>query len=272
MPKKKGDISIPSEQRLKWLRRYEDGDSIFKIATDTGYDHRTVKKHIELAKMEKELKDERSIVLRNALEHHFSDLLNIVEIVITRVNADRAVEFTGDEKFLSDALLRHIPRSPIWPLLRRWNSCIEEIAQLTDKMRSSLDLTLAGDTELKAVNASTDGQLFRVMDALLMFNAVERSRGRPGLDVKNLKKERRSSGLWAVSCGFAEFSDLGDNDLKALESALTRIESDLQASKEFDELKDNYRRLADTQAKLKEELRVIKWKRIVPGRCRLCPI
>lgn len=93
-----------------------------------------MKKHIELAKMEKELKDERSIVLRNALEHHFSDLLNIVEIVITRIDSEKAVEFTGDEKFLFDALFTHIPRSPIWPLLRRWNSCIEEIAQLTDKI------------------------------------------------------------------------------------------------------------------------------------------
>ena len=30
--------------------------------------------------------------------------------------------------------------------------------------------------------------------------------------------------------------------------------------------------IAQQRAKLKEELRVIKWKRIVPGRCRLCPM
>ena len=66
--------AIKPEQRLDWLRRYEDGESPPKIAENDKVDVRTVRKHIEMAKQEREVKEARSMVLRNALELHYRDL------------------------------------------------------------------------------------------------------------------------------------------------------------------------------------------------------
>ncbi len=272
MPKKEGIIGVKTEERLKWLQAYEAGESIFKIASDSDRDHRTVKKHIEIARTEKELKDERSIVLRNALERHFGDLLRIVQTILTRINSDETVEFAGDDEFLSGALRDHIPRSPIWNLLRRWNSCVQDIGQIKKQMEKEVEVTLAGDARLTAINERTSVQLFRGITALLMFKIEERSKGYSGLDVKSLEKEKRQGGVFSVSYGFAELGELGEDDLKVVQPVLTRIEGNLQDSEEFTELKDQYLKLADTRTKLGKELQVMKWKRIVPGRCRICPI
>ncbi len=272
MPKKKGDFAIKPEQRLQWLKRHEGGESHFQIALKEGVDHRTVAKHIEIARSERELKDERSAVLRNALERHFADLLNIIDIMAFCIDTGQAVEFSGDNEFLKDALHDHIPRSSIWPLLRRWNSGIADLTRLETSVRGKLESKLATDPGLTAINERKGGELFKRMRSALKYNPKERGQGQPELDVKSPEIEARVNLSRAVNSAVSAFIDLDEKDSVVVKDTVLKIGSEMEVSEEFAEFGDVYSKLADTRAKLKKELRVLEWRRIVPGRCRLCPM
>lgn len=271
MSRRKGASSITPERRLQWLKRHEGGESIFKIAIDAGFDQRTVKRHVELAKNEREFKEERSSVLRGALEHHFSDLLSVVDIMLTHIDTGETVELSGDEEFLQDALREHIPRSAIWLLLRNWNSYVAGVTLLKAQIRDRLEKTVSSDATLAAINERKNDELFRRMRSAL--KAEERNHGHPGLDVKVMEIEERANQLRAVNSAFTTFGELDDKkELAVVQAILAKIQSKMEAWEEFTELGDQYRKLADARTKLKEALRILKWKRIVPGRCRLCPM
>jgi hypothetical protein len=272
MTKKKGALSIRPEQRLMWLKRHEEGESVFKISLNAGVDHRTVKKHIEIARSERELKDERSAVLRNALERHFADLLDIVDSMLTWIDAGQTVEFSGDNEFLNDALHDHIPRSPIWPLLRRWNSGVADLTRLETRVRDKLESRLLSDIGLSAINERKGGEPFQRIRSALKYNPKERGQGQPELDVKSPEIEARVNLSRAVNSAVSAFIELDKKESIVVKDALSKIDSEMEAWEEFTELGDQYRKLADVRTKLKEALRILKWKRIVPGRCWLCPM
>jgi len=270
MSKKKGDDSVQPEQRLKWLKRFEEGESIFRIATDANVDHRTVRKHIGLARSEKELKDERSVVLRNALEHHFSDMLSVIDIILAFLDTGEPVELSGDDEYIQDALRQHIPRSTIWPLLRNWNSYVDDFTSLKAEIRDKLEKTVSSDVTLAAINENKSGELFRRMKSAL--KADEKNHGHPGLDVKDMETEERANQLRTVSSAFTAFDILDEKELVVAQAVLTKIQGEMEAWDEFTALENQYHKLADVRTKLKEALRILKWRRVVPGRCRICPM
>jgi len=272
MPKKKGILSIKPDQRLLWLKRNEGGESHFQIALKEGVDHRTVAKHIEIARNERELKDERSAVLRNALERHFVDLLNTIDIMLSCIDTEQVVEFSGDSEFLKNALHDHIPRSSIWALLRRWNAGVADLTRLETNIRVKLESRLATDPGLTAVDERKSGELLKRMRPSLKYNPKERPKGQVELDVESPEIEARVNLSRTLSSAVSGFIELDKKESVVVENALSKIQSEMLSWEEFAELGDVYRRLADTRAKLKKELRVLKWKRIVPGRCRLCPM
>ncbi|HEY4711600.1 MAG TPA: hypothetical protein VIH69_02815 [Dehalococcoidia bacterium] len=270
MPKKKGANSIQPEQRLKWLKRFEDGESVFKIATDANVDHRTVNKHIKLARSEKELIDERGRVMRNALTQHFSDMLSIIDIILALLDTGEPVELSGDDEFIQDALRQHIPRSTIWPLLGNWNSYVNDFTSLKAEIREKLEKTVSSEVTLAALNENKSGELFRRMMSAL--KADEKNHGRPEQDIKFTAKAEIANLLHVLSTVFTVFAILDERELAVAQTALSKIQGEMEAWDEFTTLENQYHKLADVRTKLKEALRILKWKRVVPGRCRICPM
>ena len=270
MPKKRGDDSVQPEQRIRWLKRFEEGESIFKIAIDANVDHRTVKKHIGLARSEKELRDERGIVIRNALERHFSDLLSVIDIILALLDTGEPVELSGDDRYIQDALREHIPRSTIWPLLGNWNSYVDDFTSLKAEIRDKLEKTVSSDVTLAAINENKGGELFRRMASALKTD--EKNHGRPEQDIEFTGKGEIANLLHVLSTVFTVFSILDEKELVVAQTALSKIQGEMEAWDEFNALENQYHKLADVRTKLKEALRILKWKRVVPGRCRICPM
>jgi hypothetical protein len=270
MPKKKGDRSIQPEQRSKWLKRFDEGESIFKIAADSYVDHRTVKRHLGLARIEKELRDERGIVIRNALEHHFSDLLSVVDIILSRLDNGETVELSGDEEFLEEALREHIPSSIIWPLLRSRNAYVDDFTSLKAEIKDKLGKTISSNVNLAAINQNKNGEPFRRMKSAL--KAAEKNQGRSDQDIEFTGKGEIANLLHLVSSAFTGFAILDEKELAVVQTVLTKIQGEMEAWEELTALENQYHKLADARTKLKEALRILKWKRVVPGRCRICPM
>ena len=272
MPKKKGNVGIKPERRLLWLKRFERGESIFQIALKENVDHRTVTRHIEIARSERELKDERSAVMRGALEHHFMDLLNIVDTMLFCLETVQAIEFSGDNEFIGDALHQHIPHSSIWQLSRRWNACITDLTNLETGVRQKLERRLSNDKNLSAINESKSGEMFKRIHLTLKYNPNEGSQKTLASNLQSIESDEKLSLINVVKTTISGFVDLDDKESLALKGALSKIDVEMKSWDEFTEYGDLRNKLIETKVKLKDELRVLKWKRIVPGRCRLCPM
>ena len=88
MPKPKKKPSVQPELRREWLRQTdEEGKSVPQIATKSHYDVRTVRKAIQWARDDREKREARRIVYRQALEAHYADFVrfaNNLDEEITR--------------------------------------------------------------------------------------------------------------------------------------------------------------------------------------------
>ena len=125
MPKK--PLVKPSERR-EWLRRLEeDGEPLSKIAESVKFDVRTVKKQTEMAIEEREGREARLIVLRQALEKHYTDLLTFVEKLNSGVIQSSLPMSIRDDRMWG-ALREHLPRSTIW-------KSIDKMERLNGEMR-----------------------------------------------------------------------------------------------------------------------------------------
>ena len=75
MPKKP---KISSGERRKWLERSENGDPIIGIAEGSGRDVRSVRAHIEKARLERNFEYAQRDQLRDALQGHQQDMLRLL--------------------------------------------------------------------------------------------------------------------------------------------------------------------------------------------------
>lgn len=69
---------IAAGQRRGWLERFEQGDSIDKIARDASRDVRTVREHVEKARLERDFESAQRDQLREALRAHQQDMLALL--------------------------------------------------------------------------------------------------------------------------------------------------------------------------------------------------
>lgn len=69
---------IAPGQRRGWLERFEQGDSIDKIARDASRDVRTVREHVEKARLERDFESAQRDQLREALRAHQQDMLALL--------------------------------------------------------------------------------------------------------------------------------------------------------------------------------------------------
>ncbi len=108
MGKRRKKPAVPIVKQREWLDRYEKNESLLHIAKAEGFDIRTVGKHIQEAKQEREMRAARVTVLTDAMERHYTSLCKYVQ----RLSTERYV-FRHDEsdKYMKAALCQHnLPR------------------------------------------------------------------------------------------------------------------------------------------------------------------
>jgi len=277
MPPRTRKPPIKPEQRLDWLRRYEDGESPPKIAENDKVDVRTVRKHIEMAKQEKEVKEARSMVLRNALEQHYRDLCDCAKKLGGQPSEETTGVWTPYSEYMRIALRQHLPRSPIWSYLNQKDSLQQQIAQLTKELWKKIEDGVKSDSRLSSrLTDSEPGPVPAIIDALK--SQVEQwARGYRGLNIEeNLVTEPSEEGFVNLRYGAFQLGKVAQSRLQTVLEVIGEVLQDwelrIKQLEEYQKLEKSFLDLRRVEKNLGDEIAVITLRRVVPGRCRYCPL
>lgn len=122
-------IEVTQYERRRWLEQLERGLGVTGIAKSAGRDIRVVKRHLVIAQQEAELSQARTGFLRSRMELHQEDLLN--ETIRIRGIVDQKLLITLQstdpvEARLNLALLEHLDRNSLKPLLNQYGDLVDE--------------------------------------------------------------------------------------------------------------------------------------------------
>lgn len=265
---------VKPEVRREWLRRYEeDGDSPPQIAAADHFDVRTVRKQISLAREEREVREARSAVLRNAVERHYRDLCNFAEDLDTEITRETTIPSTLKDSRMWPALREHLPRSPLWKKLGRWERVLEELANLENDTRQRLTQMLKADSRLAEIIAAGEDGVVPGMVAALTFQVTNWARGWQGLNIKeNFEVKPLEEGLVIIQYGFAQMGRVQENHAVKIRETLVDFQSKIPTWKEYEDMKKLFTEVERLKLSLRDELAIIILRRIVPGKCKYCPI
>lgn len=269
---------VKPERRREWLKRFEeDGEPIIQIAAKDGFDIRTVRKHIDLAKEERETREARTLVLRSALEKHYDDLRKFTEKLDAEIRGVANVSPAPDDDFIEGALRQHLPRSPMWGYLARREILRHTAEEQKQLLENTIEKTVKADRRLKDVrDAGLEGVMPGVV-AVLKLEAEQWLNGNTKHSLKDsLVLEPANDGL--VNPRFGGFHmgimsrEMADRFMPTVQDAIADFESLIKTSDGYLTLEKTYTEISRLKGKLREELAIIRLRRIIPGRCKYCPL
>jgi hypothetical protein len=265
---------VKPELRRQWLRRYEEvGESPPEIAKADGYDTRTVRAQIDFERQEKERREARSIVLRQALEKHYADLCSFAQKLDSHVIGETDSLQTLREDPMWDALREHLPRSTVWKNLDKWEAVREEIKQVDDKLKRPLEEMIAAKTRLAfPVSSGEIGLTPGVVDALIAHFRLT-ARGESGLDKRtDFRPAPVDETTTSIEYGAYTIGRVPNERVTEVKELFINLLSEVIVREEHDEMSRLFIVLDQLKRKLHDEILVVILRRVAPGRCRYCPI
>ncbi len=298
---KRSRVSL--DEMRDWLRRYEIGDPIERIAKEATRDTRTVLRYLAQARKEADLRAARQNLLTQALTKHNDEMLKVVTNIIQALEVPNAqVEIRQDEQGnWQDIQLTaakglqttegtrielHDEGAVSWRLLAEHlgvDSLLERISvwkkpmadyldtmkafklSIAETMRTKTGLDMIKETHEKPVKPA----LFQAVKDTLFPIFVNRAMNVPdGTDPEhNLKIDQAgyvSIKGWGTHLGW--LSKEGNPLVDKMLEAL----NELGQSQEFRQLKSSYHGIQQITRKFRDEFEEISLVGYIAGRCRVC--
>lgn len=265
---------VKPEERRAWLRRYEeDGESPPQIAAADSFDVRTVRKQIDLARQEREVREARSTVLRNALERHYADLCSYARSLDADISGTTPISSPLMVDHIRSALRQHLPRSPIWTYLSKQNSLNEKLTQLKTEVNIRLKEVVESDSTLEPILSAGETEVIPGIVEILAFQVDQWAKGYNGLNVEdNLVTKPAEPGFVNLRYGFSQMGKVKEKHVAIIREVLQDLESLIVQWEEYSALQKLCADLSRLKRNLRDELAIIILRRIVPGRCKYCPV
>jgi len=264
---------VEAEKRLDWVKRNEAGESPPRIAENDGYDVRTVRKHIELARMEREVKEARAVVLRNALEKHYRGIVSFTQKLNKAIDKGVAVSNDLREDPYWTALKQHQPRLSLWSLLARWDNVQDSLHSLGKAMDDKLEKELRADSRLNGMPSSNRGAVVSGTKAALIFNMERWGQGETGLCLNDdFPAIQDEDSMCEVQYGSFHMGQQSGRVAKEIKSMIADYEAALISWQEYQELSDLLGQMLEIKKKLRNELTTVIMRGVVPGHCKYCPL
>ena len=264
---------VKPEKRLEWLHRVDkEGETLSHIAESDSFDIRTIRKHIELARLERDVQQARSAVLRDALESHYRDLLETVRNIEKQMSGEAMVSMEKEQPLIM-GLRQHMPRSPLWENLRKWNRTVTELAELNDVIRNKIQREIEAEGKLnRIVSWGANGVIPAAVD-VLVHQVKEWARGREGLKINSdIHLEKTKEGRVRMRYGFSHFGEIEEMQVEIIKTVLVDFEVKIKPWPEYLEMEKLAARLWRIKKVIGEVITVVLLRRIVPGKCKFCPL
>ncbi len=266
--------AVRPDLRREWLLRNEaEGQSPPEIAKMDRYDVRTVRKQIEIERQERERREARSIVLRQALEKHYADLCTFAQKLDSHITGDTDSLSTIKNEPMWSALREHIPRSVLWKNLDRWGPLREEVRQADSELRRQLESVVGNRAPLKfPVPRGELGLSTGIVD-MLSAHFKFTAQGEVGLDRRaDFRLDAADQGTTSIDYGAFTIGRVPNERVAEVKNLVLGLMSEVTTREEHGEMSRLLARSERVKRELHDELLVIILRRVVPGRCRYCPL
>jgi hypothetical protein len=283
----KKSIVYPEKAR-EWLSRYESGEALKAIALKDHFDIRTVKRQVEEAISDRDIKAVRQTVLRSALEQHFNDFVELAEKIRNMANGGHLINLDPNERSLLDGLKQHLPRSPFWDYLDKYQNNLQKLAELKKNIKDRIENIYIVYPEKKGkIVLNPDFTMPRLVHFGSNIDFTINISTAP--NIKN-KANQIASTVMKTHTAKVNQIEPATRETQAvkvdqIEPATRETQAIIEDSYLFDDLREALEQYQKTillptdpldlkrlQQQLNGELTTILLRRVVPGRCRYCPI
>ena len=256
-----------------WLRRHElDGESVPQIASADGYDVRTVRRHLELMRQQREVHEAKQTVLRQAMEKHYVDLCSFAEKLKAQFQGDTpsalSVIFIDDPMWR--ALREHMPRSPLWKDIDRWTKLEEHFRLSLEQLKERMRREAKARTSLEFVYYPHEMGLVDGFIDALVFHLRSLSRGDTGLRGIEYSSRKTEEGVWLHRGPFS-IAIIPEARVKDVEEVFDSLLGKAPRWREYHALLEPTQEFLRLHRNIREELIKIILRRVVTGRCTYCP-
>lgn len=300
MPNK---ISITEKRR--WLDEYERGKSEAAIASKSKRDVRTVKKGIEDARRERDVRFARAELLKEALRKHQDSLEVEMRSILNRIkdppedfaplswhgngdsifspakSQEEASEYTEPSRpgrrpaipssTPQDLLRQHLRNDRLWKLLAQWEEvCHSHLADRIGLQRKIVAL-LQKKTGYKLVDRADISPPFLYSHTAgdLLFRAIL-GRALGTVKIANVEAEiRADTASGAVKYRSSILAETPGNEEKCRKNILAAFKK-LAVSPEVSQVVTSYRSLKEASAKVRKTIEETLLLGIIPGQCSVC--
>jgi hypothetical protein len=273
MAKRTRKPPVKPEKRLEWFNRVEkEGETLTHIAEVDEFDIRTVSKHVELARQERDIRSARTEVLRDALVAHYRDLIETAKDIQKQVSSLSPLTSEKDTPLMA-GLRMHMPRSPLWENIKRWNQAVIEFSEEGTLIRNRLQKDIEADGRLNGIISYDGNDVIRAAFDVLNHQIEQWVRQSEGLNLDyDIHIEKRAGGRVSMRYGFSPFGEIGESNVDVIKAVLADFQKKIKDWLEFQQMENLYNRLGVLQRRIGEILTIIFLRRIVPGRCKYCPL
>lgn len=262
---------ISPEQRSEWLKRYErDGETPPKIADEDDVDVRTVRKHLDLAQQEREMREARTTLLRDALRDHYYDIHAVIKQIEASLSAEQSFDLDGSDDLRLKAFRQHMPRSPMLQNIRKFNNSINEINAETDLAKNKINTYV----ENKITNLSISSQFLKegLVNAFV-HQLKQWTKEYLGLNIKeNFFIESKDNSMCKVRYGAFQLGEITEKDVESLKKMIEDFEINMRNWEELRKLQSKYNNLRSIKDRVLKEIGGIRMRRIFSGKCEYCPL
>ncbi len=263
--------AVTADKRRNWLNRNEEGETPPTIAKSDGFDVRTVRKQIALAKQERERREARSGVLRNALEDHYNDMIKFITKLEGNLHAIDFSQAISVETLSQDRMWRslreHIPRSTIWKRITQWEDTHQQIVVLINQGAQRIVNWLKDngvDPEQSDISIKELTDFFK--------DRMQTWAHQDSVGAVKVTMEEAKDGLVNLKYDGWRMFTVPKDKVDGVKQVMERIHDYADSLSELDEIRKAQVRLRQTIDNVSEELITIKLRRVVPGECKYCPI
>ncbi len=256
---------VAAVDRVRWLDEHYRGATIIEIAQRDNRSQRTVTGQIARARQEREQKEVRTGLLRDAYQKHYEDLGAVAEGISDEALGMRdgtlLANIQGRAALLQGGLREHLPGSPLWKACGDWEYYAKQYFRGLEELRVEIDGAVEEDpaTQRDTFMASLD------------FAARETVQGG---NLDHMKYERSTTlNGYGLNWGLFTLSDAASNsrEIDRLVEKHKALVRQITSSEVARNLADTHGKWEEARLAIRNEVDVLVLRRIILGQCKLCP-